>query len=61
MTASASFCDVPAIEEDEIPFEIPKNWKWVRLSEISDTNIGLTYHPENVIEHGNNANSTSSP
>ena len=41
-----------AIEADEIPFEIPKNWKWVRLSDISDTNIGLTYHPENIVEHG---------
>ena len=25
------------ITEDEIPFEIPKNWKWVRLSSISDS------------------------
>jgi len=25
---------LPAIEADEIPFEIPKNWKWVRLSTI---------------------------
>lgn len=25
---------LPAIEADEIPFEIPKNWKWVRLGDI---------------------------
>lgn len=40
------------ITEDEIPFEIPNTWKWVRLQDISDTNIGLTYHPENVVEQG---------
>lgn len=26
---------LPEITEDEIPFEIPENWKWVRLEEIS--------------------------
>lgn len=26
---------LPPITEDEIPFEIPENWTWVRLSEIS--------------------------
>jgi len=25
---------LPEIEEDEIPFEIPKNWKWVRFGEL---------------------------
>ena len=43
---------LPEIEEDEIPFEIPTNWKWVRLYEISDTNIGLTYHPEDIVDEG---------
>ena len=43
---------LPPITVDEIPFEIPNNWKWVRLYEISDTNIGLTYHPENVVDEG---------
>ena len=28
---------LPEISEDEIPFEIPKSWKWVRLGELSDT------------------------
>lgn len=27
---------LPEITEDEIPFEIPDNWKWVRLEDISD-------------------------
>ena len=26
--------ELPKIEEDEIPFEIPENWEWVRLGEI---------------------------
>ena len=26
---------LPEIDADEIPFEIPKNWKWVRLGDIS--------------------------
>ena len=26
---------LPEIKPEEIPFEIPKNWKWVRLEEIT--------------------------
>lgn len=26
---------LPEISEDEIPFEIPKSWKWVRLGEVT--------------------------
>ncbi len=44
--------ELPDIVADEIPFDIPDNWKWVRLYEISDTNIGLTYHPENIVDEG---------
>ena len=36
----------------EIPFDIPKNWSWARLSSIGTTNIGLTYRPENICENG---------
>ena len=43
---------LPAIAEDEVPFEIPNNWKWCRLTDISSTNIGLTYHPEDVVSDG---------
>lgn len=27
---------LPAIEEDEVPFEIPSTWKWVRLGNLGD-------------------------
>lgn len=31
------------IEEDELPFDIPKNWKWIRLGDILYTQTGLSY------------------
>ena len=37
---------------DEIPFEIPESWYWVRLGDISETNIGLTYSPSDVSKNG---------
>ncbi|MGL5382798.1 MAG: restriction endonuclease subunit S [Culicoidibacterales bacterium] len=33
---------LPAITEDEIPFEIPKNWEWVRLGVVGDWGAGAT-------------------
>ncbi|QSH96170.1 hypothetical protein DWB79_12100 [Treponema medium] len=38
--------------DDEIPFELPKSWQWCRLHELGDTNIGLTYHPKDLIDTG---------
>ena len=43
---------LPQITEDEIPFEIPDTWKWVRLGEIGFTNIGLTYKPTDISNDG---------
>jgi type I restriction enzyme S subunit len=43
---------LPEITEDEIPFDIPENWKWVKLGEIGYTNIGLTYSPQNQTSDG---------
>lgn len=40
------------ITMDEIPFEIPENWRWCRLADIASTNIGLTYHPEDIVDDG---------
>lgn len=31
------------IEEDEVPFDIPENWKWIRLGDIVYTQTGLSY------------------
>ena len=43
---------LPAITEDEIPFDIPDSWKWVRLGQLGNTNIGLTYGPKDVCDEG---------
>ncbi len=39
-------------KKNEIPFEIPTNWSWCRLSDIGYTNIGLTYHPQDIVKDG---------
>ena len=33
----------PVCIVDEVPFEIPESWEWIRLGSIGETNIGLTY------------------
>jgi type I restriction enzyme S subunit len=43
---------LPPIKPEEVPYELPKGWEWVRLGNIGDTNIGLTYSPSDVSEAG---------
>ena len=43
---------LPPIKDDEKPFDIPDSWQWVRLGEIGETNIGLTYSLENISNDG---------
>lgn len=33
---------LPDITEDEVPFDIPESWKWVRLNEIASSLLGKT-------------------
>jgi len=33
---------LPAINQDEIPYEIPENWTWVRLDDIATFHMGKT-------------------
>ncbi len=40
------------ITADKIPFDIPESWAWVRLGEIGETNIGLTYKPSDISNNG---------
>ena len=37
---------LPEITEDEIPFEIPSSWKWVRFSEVMDIRDGTHDSPK---------------
>lgn len=43
---------LPVIDKKSMLYEVPANWKWCRLSDISDTNIGLTYHPDDIADNG---------
>ena len=36
----------------DVPFEIPDSWEWVRLGDIGETNIGLTYKPSDISTSG---------
>lgn len=35
---------LPEITEDEIPFDIPENWKWVRLQDVGELSRGKSKH-----------------
>ncbi|MEI6580425.1 MAG: restriction endonuclease subunit S, partial [Eubacteriales bacterium] len=41
---------LPAISEDEIPFEIPESWAWCRLSDVLDVRDGTHDTPKYVSE-----------
>lgn len=42
---------LPEIAEDEVPFEIPESWKWVRLSDICNISDG-THQTPHYVEKG---------
>jgi type I restriction enzyme, S subunit len=43
---------LPPISEDALLFELPSGWAWERLGNIGETNIGLTYSPQDISEVG---------
>ncbi len=45
---------LPPIEEKDIPFDIPENWKWVRLGEIGSWSSGATPQRSNPEYFGGN-------
>lgn len=45
---------LPEITEDEIPFDIPSNWKWVRLGEISCFQGGYAFKSNLYVENSDN-------
>ena len=44
--------ELPKIEEDEIPFEIPENWEWVRLGEILNLLTDGAHKTPKYVENG---------
>ena len=46
--------EVKPISEDEIPFEIPENWEWVRLKDIVVFLGGYAYDSTSFISSSNN-------
>jgi len=44
---------LPKIEENEVPFELPKGWVWVRLGELGVTQTGTTPPTEDESNFGN--------
>ena len=44
---------LPEISEDEIPFEIPKSWKWVRLGEVFNIIMGQSPDGESINTENN--------
>ncbi len=45
--------ELPKIEKDEIPFEIPESWEWVRLGEIGILQTGNTPQTSKNEYYGN--------
>lgn len=43
---------LPEITEDEIPFDIPENWKWVRLGDLANINGGFAFKSTNYTSEG---------
>ena len=43
---------LPEISEDEKPFEIPKNWEWVRLGDVITLLSGTDFKPDEYNEQG---------
>ena len=41
---------LPEIKEDEIPFDIPENWKWVRLGELISISSGKGLTSKQMLE-----------
>ena len=41
---------LPPITQDEIPYDLPQGWQWVRLGNVGLSNIGLTYKPADITQ-----------
>ena len=39
---------LPDISEDEIPFEIPESWEWVRLGDVSNFGVNISVESKDI-------------
>lgn len=39
---------IKPIQMNDVPFEIPVNWKWQRIGSFEEINLGFTYRPQYV-------------
>ena len=39
---------LPEISEEEIPFEIPESWEWVRLGDVSDFGVNISVESKDI-------------
>lgn len=37
---------VSEVKQEEIPYNIPSNWKWTKIGELEEINLGFTYRPK---------------
>ena len=44
--------EVEPISEDEIPFEIPESWEWVRMQSVMELINGRAYKKDELLEKG---------
>jgi len=44
--------ELPPIEDDEVPYDLPKGWVWTRLGEVCDFIYGKGLKKENRISEG---------
>lgn len=51
---------LPPITEDEIPYELPQGWEWVRIGTITDIGTGTTPSTSNYEYYNGNINWISS-
>ena len=43
---------LPEITEDDTPFDIPENWKWVRLGYLVQVIGGISYNKDDITKEG---------